>query len=206
MEENDVYRCTFDILFRTDHIYHVVNVGDAAPVKQHPYRLNPSKQQYLKEIKHLLENDFIEPSCISRSFPCILVSKPGGRKRMCTDYRKVNNVTKTNTFPIPRMDYCIDKLGKATYSTKFDLLREFWQVPLTERPKDISAFSTPKGLYQCQFMPLSMENSPATSQRLINNDITDLQACKAYINDVIIFSGTREKTPKNYWRLLQEIE
>ena len=90
-----------------------VDVGNADPIKQHPYRLNPSKQKYLKEeIKYLLENNFIEPGNSCWSSPCILVPKPGGSYRMCTDYRKVNSVTKTDTFPISRMDDCIDKVEK----------------------------------------------------------------------------------------------
>ena len=72
---------------------------------------------------------------------------------MCTDYRKVNSVTKTDTFAIPRMDDCIEKVGKVNYVTKFDLLKGFWQVPLTDRAKEISAFVTPDGLYQYKVMP-----------------------------------------------------
>ncbi|PFX21819.1 Transposon Ty3-I Gag-Pol polyprotein [Stylophora pistillata] len=73
--------------------------------------LNPRKQQYLEEeMKYLLENNFIEPSSSSWSSLCLLVPKPDGGYRMCTDYRKVNSVTKTDTFPIPRMDDCIEKV------------------------------------------------------------------------------------------------
>ena len=183
-----------DVPTRTDQIYHDVDVGNADPVKQHPYRLNPKKQQYLKEeIKYLLENDFVEPSNSSWSSPCILVPKPDGSYRMCTDYRKVNSVTKTDTFPIPRMDDCIDKVGKAKYVTKFDLLKGFWQVPLTDRAKEISAFVTPYGLYQYKVMPFGMKNSPASFQRLINKVIADLEGCEAYIDDVIIYSDTWEE-------------
>ena len=183
-----------DVPTRTDQIYHDVDVGNADPIKQHPYRLNPSKQKYLKEeIKYLLENDFIEPSSSSWSSPCILVPKPDGSYRMCTDYRKVNSVTKTDTFPIPRMDDCIDKVGKARYVTKFDLLKGFWQVPLTDRAKEISAFVTPDGLYQYKVMPFGMKNSPASFQRLINKVIVDLEGCEAYIDDVIIYSDTWEE-------------
>ena len=183
-----------DVPTRTDQIYHDVDVGNAEPVKQHPYRLNPSKQKYLKEeIKYLLENDFIEPSNSSWSSPCILVPKPDGSYRMCTDYRKVNCVTKTDTFPIPRMDDCIDKVGKARYVTKFDLLKGFWQVPLTDRAKEISAFVTPDGLFQYKVMPFGMKNSPASFQRLINKVIADLEGCEAYIDDVIIYSDTWEE-------------
>lgn len=112
---------------------------------------------------------------------------------MCTDYRKVNSVTKTDTFPIPRMDDCIDKVGKARYVTKFDLLKGFWQVPLTDRAKEISAFVTPDGLYQYKVMPFGMKNSPASFQRLINKVIVDLEGCEAYIDDVIIYSDTWEE-------------
>ena len=77
---------------------------------------------------------------------------------MCTDYRKVNSVTKTDTFPIPRIDDCIDNIGHAKYVTKFDLLKGFWQIPLTDRAKEISAFVTPDGLYQYKVMPFGMKN------------------------------------------------
>ena len=180
-----------DIPTRTDKIYHDVIVEDSKPVKQHPYRMNPLKQKNLQdEVKYLLENDFIEPSQSNYSSPCILVPKSNGTYRMCTDYRKVNSVTKTDSFPIPRIDDCIDKVGNSKYVTKFDLLKGFWQVPLTDRAKEVSAFATPNGLYQYKVMPFGMKNSPATFQRLVNNVICGLDGCDAYIDDVIIYSDS----------------
>ena len=161
-----------DIPTRTDKIYHDVIVEDSKPIKQHPYRMNPLKQKYFQdEVKYLLENDFIEPSQSNYSSPCILVPKSNGTYRMCTDYRKVNSVTKTDSFPIPRIDDCVDKVVNSKYVTKFDLLKGFWQVPLTDRAKEVSAFATPNGLYQYKVMPFGMKNSPATFQRLVNNVI-----------------------------------
>ncbi|MDA3086465.1 RNase H-like domain-containing protein [Campylobacter sp. CS_ED1] len=180
-----------DIPTRTDKISHDVILEDTQPIKQHPYRMNPVKQQCLKdEVKYLLENDFIEPSQSNYSSPCILVPKSNGTYRMCTDYRKINAVTKTDSFPIPRIDDCIDNVGKAKYVTKFDLLKGFWQVPLTDRAKEISAFVTPDGLFQYKVMPFGMKNSPATFQRLINSILAGLDNCKAYIDDVIIYTET----------------
>ena len=73
-----------DVPTRTEQIYHDADVGDASPVKQHPCRLNPIKQRYLKEeIQLLLDNNFIEPSHSSWSSPGILVPKPDGSYRMC---------------------------------------------------------------------------------------------------------------------------
>ena len=97
-------------------------------------------------------------------------------------------MTKTNTFPIPRIDICIDNIGQAKYVTKFDLLKGFWQIPLTDRAKEISAFVTPDGLYQYKAMPIGMKNSPATFQPLVNTEIFNLAGCKAYIDDAISFS------------------
>ena len=144
-----------DVPTRTNKFFHDVDVGDTKPIKQHLYRSNPVKQQILKdskhileeEIQHLLENDFIELSKSEWSSPCILVPKPDGSFRMCTDYRKVNKCTKTDIFPIPRLDDCTDKIGQSKFVSKFDLLKGFWQIPLTEKAKEISAFVTPDGLF-----------------------------------------------------------
>ena len=200
---NDYKHLFPDVPSRTDMIYHNVEIENtASPITQHPYRLNPVKQNYLQqEIDYLLANDFIEPSNSNWSSPCILVPKPDGSYRMCTDYRKVNNVTKSDSFPIPRMEDCIDRIGKAKYVTKFDSLKGFWQVPLTPRAKEISVFVTPSGLYQYKVMPFGMKNSPATLQRLINSIISDIDGCDAYIDDLIIASETWE----DHIRIIREL-
>ena len=90
---------------------------------------------------------------------------------MCTNYRKMNSVCKTDSFPVPRLDDCIDNIGQANYVTKFDVLKGFWQIPLADRAKAMSAFVTPDGFYQYKSMPFGMKNSPATFQRLINTII-----------------------------------
>ena len=149
-----------DVPSRTDTIIHDVDVGDAQPIKQHPYRLNPQKEEYLK-------NE---------------VRATG-----------VNSVTKTDTFPIPRIDDCIDKVGKAKYVTKIDLLKGFYQVLLTERAKELSTFVTLSGLYQYKVMAFGMKNSRATFQRLINSVKSGIDGCDAYIDYAIIYSDTWEE-------------
>ena len=136
----------------------------------------------------MLEYRIIEPSLSQWSSPCILVPKPDGSYRSCTDFHRVNGVTKTDSFPILHIDYCIDRIGHARYVSKFDLLKGYWQVPLSERAKEISAFVTPDGLYQYLVMPFGMKNASATFQRMINTMISGLQGCDAYIDDVIVYS------------------
>ena len=103
------------------------------------------------------------------------------------------------------MDDCVDKIGTAKYVSKFDLLKGFWQIPLTDRAKEASAFVTSKGLYQYKVMPFGMRNSPATFQRLINSIIADIEGCEGYIDDVIIYSATWKEHIKIMRKFFQRL-
>ena len=145
-----------------------------------------------KEIDYMLKNKKIEPSSSSWSSPCVLLPKPDGTFRFCTDYRKVNLLTMTDSFPLPRIEDCINRIGNSKYVTKMDLLKGYWQVPLTDRAKQLSAFVTPDGLYQYQVMPFGMKNAPATFQRMINKLVGRMEGCEAYIDDVVVYSDSWE--------------
>ena len=154
-----------DVLSRTNVAYHDVNVREAEPVKQPPYRVNPQKRKLLQqEVEYMLKNDLIERSHSAWSSPCILVPKPHKTYRFCTDFHKVNSITKVDSYPLPHIEDCIDRVGHLKYVSKFDVLNGYWQVLLSKRAKEISAFITLDGLYQCKVMPFSMRNAPATFQ------------------------------------------
>ena len=108
----------------------------------------------------MLKNDIIEESQSNWSSPCILVPKHDGGFRFCTDFRKVNDKKKFDTSPIPIIPDCLDQIGK--FVSTFDMLNGYWQVPLTLRAREISAFVTPSGLYQYKVMPFGMKNASAT--------------------------------------------
>ena len=133
------YREVFpDVPSKTNLIEHDVDVGDFTPIKQHPYRVSPMKKELLdKEVQYMLENDIIEESQSNWSSPCILVPKHDGGFRFCTDFRKVNDKTKSDSFPIPRIADCIDQIGNAKFVSTFDMLKGYWQVPLTQRAREI---------------------------------------------------------------------
>jgi hypothetical protein len=98
-----------DVPNKTHIMKHDVDVGEASPIKQHPYRFSPFRKELLdKEVQYMLENDIVEESQSNWSSPCILVPKPDGSYRFCTDFRKVNDKTKSDSFPILRIDDCID--------------------------------------------------------------------------------------------------
>ena len=138
---------------RANVLMRVVDVGNARMIKQHPYRVKPIKLEKLRQdVQYMLDKDIIEPSQSSWASPCVLVRKPDGSIRYCTDYRKVNVLSKTDLFPIPRMEDCIDQISYAKYITKCDLLKGYWCEPPSELTKEISAFATPDGLYQYKVM------------------------------------------------------
>lgn len=81
------------------------------------------------EVEYLLKHDMAKRSHSAWSSPCILVPKPDGTSRLCTDYRRVNAVTVPDSYPLPRIEDCIDRIGSAVFVSKLDLLKGYWQVP-----------------------------------------------------------------------------
>ncbi|XP_062907390.1 HSPB1-associated protein 1 homolog isoform X4 [Mobula hypostoma] len=146
-----------------------------------------------KEIEHMLATDIIRPSKSEWASPCVVVPKVVGSIRFCTDYRKVNAITKTDAYPIPRVDDCINKVGRAKYITKVGLLRGYWCLPLTDRAREISAFVTPSGLCEYNVLPFGMKNAPGTFPRMIKSVIKGLKNTEAYIDDLVVWSDMWEE-------------
>ena len=176
------------------HIQFNIDVMDESPIKQHPYRLSPHKRKILSdEIDYLLEHDIVEPSTSAWASPCILVEKPDGSFRMCTDYRKLNLITKSDSYPLPRIDDILDNVGRAKYMSKLDLLKGYYQIPLSAKSKKFSAFATHNGLYQYKVLPFGLKNAPVVFQRYISHALRDLKGTEVYIDDIIVVGDTWEE-------------
>ncbi|XP_067261173.1 uncharacterized protein [Chanodichthys erythropterus] len=180
-----------DVPSRTTVLQHDIDVGHAVPIKQRAYRVNAVKRSAMKaEVEYLRENGLAKQSFSPWSSPCLLVTKSDGSARFCTDYRKVNSVTVPDSFPLPLMEDCVDNLGSAKFVSKLDLLKGYWQVPLTARASDISAFVTQDDFMQYCVMAFGMRNAPATFQRLINIVLAGVRNCNAYLDDLVIYSSS----------------
>ncbi|KAJ1167473.1 hypothetical protein NDU88_007864 [Pleurodeles waltl] len=181
----------------TNWCVHDVDTGDSLPVKNKLYRLSDQVKANIKaEVAKMLDLKVIEPSDSPWSSPVVLVPKAnpqGGKKelRFCVDYRGLNAVTRTDAHPIPRADELIDRLGAAKFLSTFDLTSGYWQIALSPRAKERSAFSTPEGHFQFKVMPFGMKNAPATFQRLVNRVLSGLESFSAaYLDDIAVFSST----------------
>ena len=105
----------------TNALTYDVKVTDSRPIRKHPYILNPRKLKvHREEVEYMLENGMIEPSRSEWASPSVLVDKPDGTTMFCTEYRRVKAIRKVDCHPIPRMEDCIDRIGKAQYITKCD--------------------------------------------------------------------------------------
>ena len=191
---NDYVVLFGDIPSQTTVLQHDIDVGDANPIKQHHYRANPTKRALMKtEAEYLLQHGLAKPSSSPWSSPCLVQLKSDGSPRFITDYRRVNAVTVPDSYPLPRMEDCIDNIGNAKYVTKLDLLKGYWQVPLTERASKISAFATPDYFLEYTVMAFGMRNAPATFQRLVNIVLSNVPNCNAYLDDLLVYSSGWEE-------------
>ena len=97
-----------------------MDTGYSLPIKLAPHRLAPGKLPVVKkEIEDMLERKIIRPSNSPYSAPIVLVTKKDGSNRMCVDFRKLNEVTKEDAFPLPRIDQILDHLHGATVLFRF---------------------------------------------------------------------------------------
>ena len=134
------------------------------------------------------ELDVIEPSTSPWSSPIVLVSKKDGSTRFCVDYRKLNNITHKDSYPLPRIDDTIEALAGAEWFSTLDLKSGYWQVPLDDAAKEKTAFSTGSGLWQFKVMPFGLCNAPATFERLMEQVLLGLPTSIAlvYLDDIVV--------------------
>ena len=149
-----------DLPGRTNLAEHQVHTGSAHPVRLPPYRLPHAYRDTVW--RELQEHGIVEPSSSEWASPIVLVKKKDGTLRFCVDYRRLNSVSQSDTYPMPRIDELIDQLGQAKCITTLDLTRGYWQVPLAESAKAKTAFATPFGLFQFNVMPFGLQGAPAT--------------------------------------------
>ena len=95
----------------TSVLSHEIHTGDCYPIKQPPRRLAPAKVEIVsQQINSMLENDVIEHSVSPWASPVVLVRKSDGTFRFCVDYRRLNNATHQDAYPLPRIDETLDNL------------------------------------------------------------------------------------------------
>lgn len=173
-------------------IPHVICTGDNPPTTSRPYPQSIDKQNATFEIlQEMLKNKQIRESNSQYSAPILLIKKRDGSFRFIVDYRKLNQITKQDNYPLPNLEQAIQMVGGHRYYSKLDLRSGYFQIPIREADKHKTAFITVHGLYEFNVLAQGLKNSPPTFQRIMANL---LLPCKkfalVYLDDILIYSSS----------------
>ncbi|OIR56668.1 MAG: uncharacterized protein A8A55_2583 [Amphiamblys sp. WSBS2006] len=169
-----------------------------APIRSLPFGLTKDKEDFLKtQIEQLLEKNLIEKVQFSNwSSPVVIIEKQITKKmRLCVDYRRVNEQTTDEVYPIPTVNDLLNEVREAKYFSTIDIIKGYWQVPMSQAHKEKTTFVTKFGTYKWNVMPFGLKNAPMTFQRLMDGVLSPARHRFAlvYIDDIIVYSKTKQE-------------
>ena len=173
-----------------------------------PYNASPAKREVInKQMDTWISLGVIEPSKSPWGFPALIAYR-NGKPRMCIDYRKLNEITVPDEFPLPRQDSILQALTGSRWLSTLDALAGFTQLQMADSAKDKTAFRTHRGLYQFRRMPFGYRNGPAIFQRVMQGVLAPFLWIFAlvYIDDIVIYSKTFEEHLKHLDQVFEAIE
>ena len=209
--------CDFASLFstgaqdlgRTDQVQHRIHTGDATPIRQPARRLPPTKmKEAMKAVDDMYQEGIIEPSSSPWASPIVLVKKKDGSTCFCVDYRKLNQVTRKDSYPLPRIDDTLEGLAGAKWFSSLDLKSGYWQVGMHPDDREKTAFTAGRGLWQFCVMPFGLCNAPATFKRLMEQVLAGLplSICLVYLDDILVPAQTFEDGISNLRTVFQRLQ
>ena len=194
-DHEDLFMKPGDTLPGTDLVMHEIDTGNHAPIRQAPRRVPIHQRAELEaELHKMVDEGILEPGAGAWSSPLVLVLKKDGSLRVCVCYKRLNDVTRKDAYPIPRIDATLDALTGSMYFSTLDLASGYYQVKMHPRDKDKTAISTHIGLFTFLRLPFGLCNAPSTFERLMERVLQGLQwhQCLLYLDDVIVFAPTFE--------------
>lgn len=184
---------------------HEIRTPPGVVVRQRPYRV-PEARRLAIEITRMQELGVIEPSRSPWASPIVMVPKPDGTLCFCNDFRRLNEVSSFDGYPMPRVDELLDRLGKARFISTLDLTKGYWQIPLAPGLREKTALSTSSGHLQYRVLPFGLHGAPATFQWMMDILLRPHQEyAAAYIDDLVIHSESWEEHPTRLRRVLMEL-
>ena len=190
-----------------DHAIELLNEGAELNCKIYPLNLEEQKQLDLF-LEENLNSGRIRPSKSPMASPFFFIKKKDGTLRPVQDYRRLNDLTIKNRYPLPLIQELVDKLKQAKYFTKLDVRWGFNNVRIKEGDEWKAAFRTNRGLFEPLVMFFGLTNSPATFQTMMNGlfreEINDGHVI-IYMDDILIFTETLEEHKRLVRRVLQKL-
>ena len=177
-----------------------INTGDHPPIRQRPYRTPLAKRKVIDDcIDQMLKDGVIEPSNSPWASPVCLVPKKDGTTRFCVDYRKLNEITVKDRYPLPLIQDIFDQLGGKSVYSVCDLKAAYNQLPVAKCDQDKTAFICHRGLFNCTVGSFGLANMPSIFQRTMEMALSDLlgKCVWVFIDDLIIASESASAHEKD---------
>jgi hypothetical protein len=171
-------------------------VPGTAPIAQRAYCMNPQELEELKrQLADMLSKGLIRPSASPWGSPVLFVDKRDGTIRLCVDYRKLNEVTIKNKYPLPKIEDLFDQLNGAKVFSKIDLRTGYHQLKVRESDIPKTAFTTHYGLFEYTVMSFGLTNAPAYFMNLMNKVFMKFldKFVVVFIDDILVYSKTEEE-------------
>ncbi|PAA78757.1 hypothetical protein BOX15_Mlig016452g7 [Macrostomum lignano] len=179
---------------RTDLVEHRIRTTSDRVVRIRPRREPQAHRQVLQEeIQRMLDLGVIEPSDSDYCSPVCLVAKKDGSVRFTVNFKALNELVAFDSYPMKNIEDLLERVAKAKFISKLDCCKGYWQIPLYEDSKRLTAFAACGKLYQFTVMPMGLNCSSATYQRLMDKLFQGLDNADSYIDDIAVFSATFEQ-------------
>ena len=180
----------------TTLLQHEIHTVPGPPIKCRTKPVNPVMQELLKtQVDDWHDKGVIEPSNSPWSFPLVAAPKKNGTIRWCVDYRRLNAVTKKDSFPLPLIEDNLARLSNSKVFSCIDGAGAFHVIDIKKEDRPKTAFGTPWGLYHFRRMPFGLTNGPASYSRLVQLALHGIpsEVALPYLDDTIIHSPSVEK-------------
>jgi hypothetical protein len=161
------------------------------PISKRAYRMDVKDLIELKkQTEELLEKGFIRPSSSPWGAPVLFVNKKDGSRRMCVDYRSLNEVTIKNKYLLPLIEDLFDQMRGATIFSKIDLRSSYHQLKIRTEDIPKTTLTTRYGLYEFLVMSFGLTNAPAYFMNLMNKVFMEYldQFVVVFIDDILVLS------------------
>jgi len=185
----------FDLGY-TDILQHRIDTGDSKPVREALRRHPHAHMQFIDEhVEKMQKANVIVPARSEWGSNVCLAKKKDGTLRFAIDFRRVNKLTRLDSYPLPKIDNCLDALSGSCWFSTIDLRSGFWQVAQDPKDADKTTFITRQGSFKFRVLPLGLQGSPGLFQRVMDLILSGMtwKTALVYLDDIIVFSKTADE-------------
>lgn len=184
-----------------------VDTTDALPIVSRGYRRSPTEEKVIKEeIEKMLSAGVIIASTSDWCSNVVLVKKPDGSYLFCVDYRRLNQVTIKDKYPLPRIDEVIEQLEGSIIFSTIDLKSGYWQLPMDKQDAKKTAFTANGCLYEFTCLPFGVTNGPSYFMRYMHTVLKGIKHTLVYLDDIICFNSSFSDHPVTPHEVLKRLD